>query len=276
MKASKVRPLILITNDDGVASPGLMAVAAALAPLGDLLLAAPRVQQTTMGRSFPRSAGAGAIQPLGLRLGEGPSTAFAIDGSPAQAVAHAVLELADRKPSLCVSGINYGENLGQSLTCGGTLGAAFEAASHGIPAIAVSLAVPFDLQYTSDYPDRPWGAAASLTVSLATAVLRDGLPRDTCLLNVNVPEGAGPHTPIHRTVQSRMNYSVFRKPEKRDLDRPFRLTSDKNPELPLAEPGSDIYAFVFEKAITITPISWDTSDGACWRSFPALEEILRG
>lgn len=132
-----MKPLILITNDDGVYSPGLIA-AEAVQYLGDLLIVAPRFQQTSMGRSFPKSDDVGVIEKMRVMVNGAEIDAYGVHGSPAHAVSHGILELAYKKPDLCISGINYGENLGLSLTCSGTIGAALEADSYEIPSIAVS------------------------------------------------------------------------------------------------------------------------------------------
>ncbi len=252
-----MRPLILITNDDGVFSPGLAAVAEAVQPLGDLLLVAPRWQQTTMGRAFPRTDAAGRIEPVAIQVHGAPVRAYAVTGSPAQAVAHAVLELADRLPDLCISGINYGENLGLSLTCSGTLGAAFEAHSQGVRGLAVSLATPLHLQHAQDYPKVDWTAAKRVTAMLAARILERGLPSSTSLLNVNVPADAGPGTGIRLTRQSRLSHSVFTRPGPRRLDAGLRLRAELNPQLRSVEPDSDIYALCFDRVISVTPIGWD-------------------
>lgn len=116
-------PLILITNDNGIQSPGLFAAAQAVADMGKLLVSAPLSQQTGMPRAFPRHPGLGTIKEFELNINGKPIVGYGVDGSPAFAVAHGVLELADRKPALCISGINYGENLGQSLPRSGIVGA---------------------------------------------------------------------------------------------------------------------------------------------------------
>ena len=108
---SEQKPLILFTNDDGIDSPGLWAAVEALAGLGELLVVAPREQQSGTGRSMPVTS-EGRIYERVHRVNGSEITVYAVDGTPAQAVQHGVLELSPRLPSLVVSGINYGENAG--------------------------------------------------------------------------------------------------------------------------------------------------------------------
>jgi 5'-nucleotidase len=142
-------PLILFTNDDGIASPGLWAVVKAFEGMGELLVTAPRDQQSGMGRSLPRYT-TGELHPQEIPVYINNCRAVAIDGTPAQSVQHGVLEIADRQPDLIVSGINYGDNCGNGVTISGTVGAAIEGASLGIRSIAVSLQTPFDLHLSYD------------------------------------------------------------------------------------------------------------------------------
>ena len=130
------RPLILLTNDDGIKSPGLAAAAAALDPIGELLIVAPTEQQSGTGRSMPVHSD-GRLFETTISANGQTWNAFSANATPAQAVQHAVLELAERKPALAVSGINFGENVGLGVTISGTVGAALEAAAHRIPALAV-------------------------------------------------------------------------------------------------------------------------------------------
>src|SRR5690606_34807232 len=109
------RPLILFTNDDGIDSPGLWTVVEAFSSLGEILVCAPREQQSGTGRSLPTTS-RGSIHPQQVPVNGRDFTVYAVDGTPAQSVQHAVLELADRWPSLVVSGINYGENTGNGVT----------------------------------------------------------------------------------------------------------------------------------------------------------------
>src|SRR4030095_603961 len=145
------RPQILLTNDDGIRSPGLWAAAASLSSLGYVTVTAPRSQSSGMGRSLP-STSDGIIQEEQVRVNGQVWSVFAVGGSPAQTVLHGALEVMKQKPDLVVSGINYGENVGSGVTISGTVGAAMEAASLGIPAMAVSLqaAPEYHLTYSED------------------------------------------------------------------------------------------------------------------------------
>jgi len=131
-------PLILLTNDDGVHSPGLRAVAEAAAGLGEIVIVAPREQATGASRSVPASSD-GRIDLIQLPVNGSQHPAYALGGTPAQAVLHAVLEILPRRPDLVISGINYGENVGTGITHSGTVGAAIEAAALNIPAQAVAM-----------------------------------------------------------------------------------------------------------------------------------------
>jgi 5'-nucleotidase len=237
----------------------LAALAEAVQGLGDLLIVAPRWQQTTMGRSFPRSETAGIIDTVEIQVGGQAVVAYGVNGSPAQAVAHAVLEISDRKPDLCLSGINYGENVGLSLTCSGTLGAAFEAYSHGIPSIAVSLQTSLDQQHSALYPAKDWSACQHVASLWASRILAEGLPPSTSVLNLNVPEGAGVDTEVRWTRQSRYSSSRFCRPGPRNWQLGLQLSSEPDPALERVEDDSDIRALHFDKVISLTPLGWDLS-----------------
>jgi len=254
-----MKPLILLTNDDGICSPGLASLAEAVRELGELLIVAPRWQQTTMGRAFPRGEAIGTIETVRIVVGGEALVAYAVTGSPAQAVAHAVLEIANRRPDLCLSGINYGENVGLSLTCSGTLGAAFEAYSHGIPSIAVSLQTALNLQHSHEYPVQDWSACQRVAAHWAARVLAEGLPPEVSVLNLNVPAEADSRTEVRWTRQSRRSSSRFCRPGARRWQLGFQLQSEPDPDLDQAEVDSDIRALHFDKVISLTPLGWDLS-----------------
>jgi len=255
-----LKPLILITNDDGIHSPGIRAAAKAAFDFGELLIAAPITQQSSMGRSFPYTEEAGIIEKMELILDNERSVAgYGVYGTPASAAAHAVLELADRKPDLCISGINYGGNLGLSITGSGTLGAAWEASSHGIPSLAVSLEVEEEIIYSRAYADVDFRSAEEITRYWIEWALCKGMPSDCDILNINVPSGRTGVLDYRFTRLERSNYYQLLKPGKRDFAKPFRFQSEtlKKPESDRA--NGDIFTVLRDRLTSVTPLSWDMS-----------------
>lgn len=250
-------PLILITNDDGILSPGLIAAAEAVAPFGELLIVAPRYQQTAMGRAFPAGDDIGIIESIELAVNGSRVTGYGVHGSPAQAVSHAILELAERKPALCVSGINYGENIGLNLMISGTIGAAFEANTYDIPAIAVSQAVADPALYqATEYHPANWDVAKYFTTYFAERVLAKEVPAEIAVLNINIPVSATIQTPIRLTTQSRQRYFLLRKPSKRDFSQGCKLEIDPVINMDNLEESSDIKAVILDKVVSVTPLVW--------------------
>lgn len=254
-----MRPLILVTNDDGIQSPGLQALAEVADEFADTIVVGPIKQQTGMGRSFPRHADDGIIQTFNLNINNKAKLAYGVYGSPAYVVSHALLELVDRKPDLCISGINYGENLGLSLTCSGTVGAALEANSHGIHAIAFSKAFDLDKQNSENYEKLNFDLDKKFIRKIIEKFLNRPFPPKICLYNVNIPQFVDINTKIQMTRQSKMNYSVFDKVPPRDMSKPYRLKSSISTCLSCLEHNSDIYTVVVKQNISVTPIRWDIS-----------------
>lgn len=158
---------------------------------------------------------------------------------------------------LCISGVNYGENLGTTLTCSGTLGAVFEASSHGIPGIAVSVAVEYGKHRSEEFDALDWKPAKTILRQFIEDVLTHSMPKGTDIWNINVP--ACVKEPfLHRiTTQSRQNYFCFVKPEKRELGKPYSLKSIQHVDVDSLEKNSDIYAVYVENKISVTPLSID-------------------
>ena len=197
-------PLILVTCDDGIESPGLRAAVRAVLPLGDVVVSAPCGQQTGAGRSLPASHD-GAIHAVEYQVDGQRVPAYGVHGSPAQAVLYALLEVVTRKPALCVSGINFGENVGSGVTGSGTVGAALEAADQGVPALAASLETAKEFHYNhSDAVDLE--AATHFTGLFAARLLSRQLPPDVDLLKLEVPSDATPDTAWRVTRLSRQRY----------------------------------------------------------------------
>jgi 5'-nucleotidase len=180
-------PLILVTNDDGVRSEGIHALASALAPLGDVVVVAPQLEASAIGHALTLR------RPL--RIEHLAENVHSVDGTPTDCVNIAIAKVLQRMPDLVVSGINKGYNLGDDVTYSGTVSGALEGALLGIPSLAVSLA------RTREVPH--FDHAAATAAMIASAVLHKGLPPRT-LLNINVPPGKPRGLKI--TVQAKRNH----------------------------------------------------------------------
>lgn len=253
------RPLILFTNDDGIDSPGLWAAVHAFADFGDRIIVAPREQQSGMGRSLPIASEGRIYAMNGVDAEQGEWVAYSVDGTPAQAVQHGVLELAERLPSLVVSGINYGDNTGNGVTVSGTVGAAIEAASLSIPAIAISQQTPHDLHLTySDNVD--FSAAAHYALMFGKWLIANKeRPDDVDLLKIDVPWGATPQTEWRVTRLSRRRVYWPTRPERVALNEIGRLGYRFDTDPADAEPDSDVYVLMHEHMVSVSPMSLDMS-----------------
>ena len=249
-------PQILLSNDDGINSPGLWAAASELAKIGYVTVAAPREQHSGAGRSVPPWTD-GEIKETTLRIGEQEWTCYAVGGSPAQAVQYGVFAILKHKPDLVVSGINYGENPATDITLSGTVGAALEAASYGIPALAVSLQLE-DEDYLGYSRKTDFSTAAVFTRRFARLLLSKKMPDDVKVLNVNVPQKATPDTPWRITHLGRHGYFVpFLKDNKGEGVQP-RIDARVSPSPDdLNDPLSDIRTFHVEGLVSVTPLSLD-------------------
>jgi 5'-nucleotidase len=179
-------PVILVTNDDGVSSTGIHALAAALKPLGEVTIVAPTQEASAIGHALTLR------RPLRIE-DHGPGL-FAVDGTPTDCVNLGVDIILKMKPDLVVSGINKGWNLGDDVTYSGTVAGAMEGALLGIPAIAVSLkrSPTFDFSF-----------AAEAAAVVARAALAGRWPAKT-FLNLNL--NSGPFKGFRVTTQARRNH----------------------------------------------------------------------
>ncbi|MFY9557464.1 MAG: 5'/3'-nucleotidase SurE [Blastocatellia bacterium] len=165
-------PCILVTNDDGIHSAGIIALAEALRAVGEVWVVAPAHEMSAASHSLTLT------RPL--RIEKIDDYHFSVDGTPTDCVTLAMNHLLkDGLPDIVVSGINKGGNLGEDVSYSGTVAGALEASIYGLPGIAVSLVQRTNFDF---------GPAARFATELARRVLGDGLPRGT-LLNVNVPPG---------------------------------------------------------------------------------------
>ncbi|MBN1486585.1 MAG: 5'/3'-nucleotidase SurE [Anaerolineae bacterium] len=246
-------PLILVTNDDGITSSGLWAAVEAVLPLGKVLVVAPNRQWSGAGRSMPHNV-TGSIEEASREINGQYVEAYAVDASPALAVGHAILEIAQRKPDLVVSGINFGANLSIEVTISGTVGAALEAGAFGIPAIAVSQEMNPVYHLTGS--ERVDYAPAQLyTYRFAQYLLEVGLPYGADALNVNIPDGATLNTPWRYTRLSRHRYYVPLPPNRiLGEGRPgYKIIED----LTATEVDSDIRTIMADRMVSATLLSLD-------------------
>ncbi len=258
---------ILLSNDDGIDSPGLWAAAEALSELGYVTVAAPRDHMSATGRGFAKDAD-GRITKKKLTVKDQEWDVYAIGGSPSQSVSHGILEVAPQRPDLVVAGINFGENFATDVSYSGTVGAAIEAASAGIPALAMSLQLLHE-DYDSFHQDVDFKAAAYFTRFFAEKLLLKEMPDDVDVLNVVVPDGATEQTPWKVTRLARLRYFkpyVVREGKPEDTGY---ITSKilKDEEIP---PDNDIYTVRVEKMVAVTPLSLDMTSRIALNNLDAL------
>ncbi len=250
------QPLILITNDDGIHSPGLHATVNAVADLGELLIVAPSKQQTGASRSYPSAYIDKTIRHTQIPLPNGKKhPAYHANISPAQAVATAVLNLARRPIDLCISGINYGENIGSGVTISGTVGAAIEAVSYKIPALAVSFETPheYHLNHSNEVD---FSVAGHFTRLFAQKILGSGLPPQVDLLKVDVPASATPDTPWRVGRVSRQRYYESL-PATKNEDPTKIFNYQVQVDADSLEADSDVRIFAFDRQVAVVPMTID-------------------
>ncbi|MFI5203404.1 MAG: 5'/3'-nucleotidase SurE [Flavobacteriales bacterium] len=169
------RPLILVTNDDGITAPGIQALVKAVEPLGDLLIVAPDKPQSGMGHAITVNN----VLRLNKTREFSGLNAYECSGTPVDCVKLAISHVLKKTPDLIVSGINHGANYSTNVLYSGTMSAAVEGALEGIPAIGFSL---LDHGYDADFT-----ASAEIVRHITNEVLSKGLPKRICL-NVNIPK----------------------------------------------------------------------------------------
>lgn len=237
---------VLITNDDGINSPGIAALVHAFEAAAEVFVVAPEHERSATGHAITLHKPLRAT-PAGIP--GSAARAWATNGTPADCVALGMLDLLQDRPDVVVSGINVGPNIGRDLTYSGTVSGAMEGAIFGVPSIAVSIGAFRNPVFT---------VAAAFAVALAEAILEHGLPDDT-LLNVNVPnlprkEIAG----VAVTHQGTKRY--ISRLEKRSDPRGrayYWLTGEPAPQPD--EEGTDSWALARGR-ISVTPIGLDLTN----------------
>jgi 5'-nucleotidase len=236
------RPRILVTNDDGIETHGILALKQALDPIGEVIVVAPDTNQSAVGH------GKTLMRPLRVRerrLDDG-STGYAIDGSPTDCVSLGLLGFFDEPFDLVASGINYGANLGDDITYSGTVSAAMEAVINGVPAFAIS-------QEYIQQVDFELAALAAAVV--ARNILEHGLRRGE-LLSINVP--AATIAECEGFEVTRVGRRIYQDELVQRLDPrglPYYWIGGPPPS-GISVPGTDFNAVV-NRRISVTPIHLD-------------------
>jgi len=233
-------PRILVTNDDGYFSPGLLALVQALEPHGEVIVVAPHTEASAVGH--------GLTLRRPLRLEQIGERVYAVDGTPTDCVNIAVDEVLKGAPDLVVSGINKGLNIGDDVTYSGTVAGAFEGALLGYQALAVS-------QQSSRTATHAFGPAAAMAAILGAQLLAEPLPYRS-FLNVNVPDGTVKGVRV--TVQAKRNHIT--KVDRREDPRgqPYFWIEEAQDEWEPDE-RSDHQA-IKDGYISVTPLQPDLTD----------------
>ena len=245
---------ILLTNDDGVQSPGLLALADALSAVGRITIVAPDRERSASSASLTLH--------LPLRYEEVGPGRFSVDGTPSDCVMIGLHQILPALPVLVISGINKGANLGHDIAYSGTVSAALEGANQGIPAFAISLADRGEFRFEE---------AAQFAVTLAEKLIKDPLPSGI-ILNVNVPGQI--IRGVRITHQARRNVrNIFvenRDPRGRKY---FWLDEEMETEAHQGSEDSD-YMAVNAGYISITPLKIDRTDYSFARKIGGWSELL--
>jgi 5'-nucleotidase len=247
---------ILITNDDGVASPGLLALAREMRKLGDVTVLAPDHNWSASGhvKTLDRP-----LRVKKVKLADGTQV-LTSDGAPSDCVALAALGLLPEPVDMVLSGINSNANIGHDVTYSGTVTAAMEATIWGLPGIAVSLDVPENHIELLDFDP-----AAKIAGQIARAVMENGLPKDT-LLNVNVP--FLPYERIKGIRITRQGLRVYRDllvSREDPRGRPYYWIGGDAPT-GVPENGTDFGALA-DGAVSVTPLHLDLT------AYQAMDEM---
>ncbi len=232
-------PLFLITNDDGIQSPGLEALVQALSKIAECVVIAPDRDNSAVSHSLTMN------RPLLVtKLKDGYYT---LNGTPTDCVAIGLNKIMPQKPDLLVSGINPGPNVGDDISYSGTVSAAVEGTMYGIPSLAVSLAGEAPYDFTN---------GAEIAVKLAEQILRQGLPKDT-LLNANIPQ-TNPNKGIKVTRQGRRLWDNAIQEIHDPWGKKHYWIGGGTPS-PASEEDTDVHA-VSNGFISVTPIHLDLTN----------------
>jgi len=252
----KQKPLILVTNDDGITAPGIIALVEVMKTLGDVVVVAPDKPQSGMGHAITINST--------LRLHRththGIKEEYSCSGTPVDCVKFAVNKILKRKPDLCVSGVNHGSNTSINVIYSGTMSAAVEGAIESIPSIGFSLC---DFAHEADFT-----ASKKIIKVICEKVLKHGLPKDVCL-NVNIPKGKYDELKgIKVCRQARANW-IEELDERHDPSgRPYYWLTGKFDNYDEGKKDTDVWA-VENNYVSVVPVQFDMT------AHSAIKEIQK-
>jgi 5'-nucleotidase len=245
---------ILLVNDDGIYSNGLLALKSMLVEEFDanVVVVAPTNQQSGVGRAIS------LFEPLRItktKLSD-EYYGYAVSGTPTDCVILGIYKILKKIPDMVISGINLGENLGTEITTSGTLGAAFEGAHHGAKSLACSLQITANhLKFKEGETPIDFIMPSKITCKIVKKYLDNDFPCD--VINLNIPEGADDITPIVITKLAKKMYSTHVE-ERTDPRGRSYYWIDGYP-ITEEEEGTDVYAVRKKGHISLTPLTLDTT-----------------
>jgi 5'-nucleotidase len=246
--------MILVTNDDGVYSPGIQTLAKRLRELDEVVIVAPDRERSAAGHSMTLH------RPLLIE--EIKESVYSVNGTPTDCVNIAVKGLLKEAPRLVVSGINKGPNLGDDVTYSGTVAGAIEGTLLGLPSFAVSLAAREDFRFAE---------AAEVAFCAAARIFGEGMPQGT-LLNINVPNLSLPE--IQGTLITRLGKRIYHQMTVERVDprgKKYYWIGGGEPDWEREE-GTDFDA-VDRKMVSVTPLHLDFTDYASFDKLKPLEKM---
>ena len=170
------KPLILVTNDDGISAPGIRTLISVMNEIGDVVVVAPDSPQSAMGHAITINS---TLHCNSIEVDNGPQQEYSCSGTPADCVKLGINEILERKPDICVSGINHGSNSSINVIYSGTMSAALEASIQGVPAIGFSL---LDYNWNADFE-----SLRNFIKKITLTAINKGIPNGNAL-NINFPK----------------------------------------------------------------------------------------
>ncbi|RAJ22705.1 5'-nucleotidase /3'-nucleotidase /exopolyphosphatase [Gelidibacter algens] len=246
----KKKPLILVTNDDGITAPGLRTLIEVMKTIGEVVVVAPDSPQSAMGHAITINS---TLYVEAVHIDTGDQKEYSCSGTPADCVKLAVKQLLGRRPDICVSGINHGSNSSINVIYSGTMSAALEAGIEGIPAVGFSLC---DYKWTANFE-----ACKSYVKTIVENVLEHGLPNGV-VLNVNIPNLAKDDIKgIRVSRQAKANWEEEFDKRKNPQGRDYYWLTGKFVNL---DNGEDTDEWALEHGyVSVVPVQFDLTAHHC-------------